>query len=124
MRTRRMRSEPRPIVVQPVTQALSLELVRASRARESPIFLAEGVRSLVRAVDSQWPIAGAVTCPHHLKGAMPYTLLRRCRKAGVPILETVPEDFQSLILSPDSQGILLLCRKQAVPLAHVRGVRR
>jgi TrmH family RNA methyltransferase len=122
-------SSPYPLVIRPVSGALTLDLVHDLRCREARdrhrLFLAEGVRFVSAALSHRTPIAGLVICPNLVRSPLAWSLVEQMEAARAPILRATPPEYRALSpgVSNDSegtaashQGLLLVARQVWEPL--------
>lgn len=94
-----------------------LSSLRSRDARDrAGLFLAEGVRFLVRAADARAPIVGIVTCDELLRNPLAQMVLRRQKAAGTPVRAVSAGEFNALSRASEPQGVLLLLRQRWDPL--------
>jgi TrmH family RNA methyltransferase len=80
------------------------------------LFLAEGVRALVAAVEAGAEIVAIVTAPRLLRSPIGQQLARRLRQGGVEEIRVDPETFRGLSRSSEPQGIAFVARQRWSPL--------
>ncbi len=88
---------------------------RDARDREG-LFLAEGVRFLVRAADARAPVVGIIACNDLLRNPLAQMVLRRLKAAGTPVRSVSAREFKILSRAAEPQGVLLLLRQRWDPL--------
>lgn len=112
--------KPQPVRVWPLSETLSPDLVISLRSREyrneKQLFLCEGIRFLIRAIDSSRPFAGIVYSRQLANLPFAHNLVRRLRRESVPVLDLEPETFRNLAASSESQGVLAVMPQQREPL--------
>ena len=96
----------------------NLDTVRALGTRgcrdKSGLYVVEGVRFLVSAVDAGAEIAGLVVCHRLLRSAIEQMIVRRLRQAGVPELRIGEADFASVsrLIEGSGRGVLAVVRQR------------
>lgn len=119
-----MRPRPRPVVARPIPD-LSPDLLLALRGRAERdargLFLAEGARFLIAALDHGAPFAGIAVCPHLLRGCALREDVVRVERAGVPLIRLSPKAYaRASPGTPDGaaagQGAILVLRQAWEPL--------
>lgn len=77
----------------------------------------EGVRFLLRAVDSGARILGVVAAPGMLRNEPAWRTLRRLEADRVPFLRVSPQEFRALSAAREPQGVGLWIEQAWTPLA-------
>ncbi len=95
-----------------------LHLLRRREARDSSHHaFVEGVRFLIRAVESGARVLQAVAAPGMLRSESAWRVLRRLEAARVPVLRISPQEFRALSSAREPQGVGLLIEQVWTPLA-------
>jgi len=113
-------SDRRIFAVRPLEGGPDFSLIRGLRDRavrdDHGLFLAEGTRNLVSAMDRGVEFAALVTSPSLFVGNLAFVLTNKLRKAGVPIWSLPAESFCPLCQTGDAQGVIAVLRQRWQPL--------
>lgn len=93
--------------------------LRDERTRTGRYYI-EGVRFVTQALQHHVHIETLVVCPPLVIHPFARQLVRRQRRAGLPILEVTPEVLHSIALVDDPQGIGAVVHQRWEPLQRVR----
>ena len=94
----------------------ALQTSRAARAAHG-LFVIEGVRNFVAAVDHAVPIERIVYSERLLTAPIARKLVRQLKRAGVPYARLTPEQFRTSSRTVRASGIAAIVRQQTVDLA-------
>jgi TrmH family RNA methyltransferase len=99
-----------------VSGPISLDYVRSLRDRairdRDGVVYVEGVRFLATAVDAGMSVEAVVVAPDRLESPLGRTIAARLRRHGVPELRLADEDFVSLSLLDEPQGVGAVVRQR------------
>jgi TrmH family RNA methyltransferase len=99
---------PRPGVARRALTPLDPDTVRALKTREyrdsTGLYVIEGVRFLVSAVDAGEQVVGLVVCRGLLESAVGQLIVRRLRRMNIPELRLGPADFASISRMTEGRG--------------------
>lgn len=100
-----------------------IKLVRAlrtSKARKThQLFIAEGIRHVGEALDSQAKIHSIYYVPEFLTSEYAHTKIEQASNAGVPVYQTSEEVFQTIAEKDNPQGILAIVHQKHTSLSQV-----
>jgi TrmH family RNA methyltransferase len=95
---------------------LNVDYIRSLRDRAqrdaSGRFFIEGVRFVVTAADQRHDLEALVVAPSLLRSAVAEMLVRRRRRDGTPVLELADDEFRSLSLLGEPQGVGAVVRQR------------
>lgn len=92
-----------------------LRLRKHSDREEEQVFVIEGYRELLRAIQRGWPISELYTCPDCFLGENEGDLIEAARTAGASIVECSKAVFQKVAYRDRPDGLLAVA-----PQRHVR----
>jgi TrmH family RNA methyltransferase len=98
--------------------AFDLALVRALRAREerkrTGLYAIEGVRFLVAAADARAEFVGIAVCAKLFTSAVGQMIVRRLRKAGVPVVRIDEAEYASItrLTEGTGRGVIAVLRQR------------
>ena len=103
---------------------LTLRSLQTPQGRSrTGLYIIEGIRHVVRAIEHQAPIESVFLDPSVLSNPFGQKLARRLRKRGVPGIRLSRQLYRQLTLAAEPQGIGAVMRQQWIPLANVRVAR-
>jgi TrmH family RNA methyltransferase len=86
----------------------AVALRSARERRERGLMLVDGVREIVRAIDSGVKVVEAWVTPDRLDGPDGQDVLERLRSAGVELIETPPELLDRLTYGDRNEGVVVI----------------
>lgn len=103
---------------------LHIRRLRALQTREgrdkSGLFLIEGIRPLVQAVQQKVRIETLLVAPDLLTHPTAHRYVRQLRRAGTPCYRLAPEVYHYLSQAEEPQGVSAVVRQRWEPLEQVR----
>ncbi|UJR82058.1 TrmH family RNA methyltransferase [Sandaracinus amylolyticus] len=103
---------------------IDVALVRALRERATReatgLYVVEGARFAVAAVDARAEVVATVIAPSALRTPMAQMMTRRLRQRGVPELRVSEEELAELACAREPQGVLLVLRQRRVAIDAIR----
>jgi TrmH family RNA methyltransferase len=116
----------RPTSLRPIPSGVRpVELVRELRKREardeSSLYVFEGARFLVSAIDAGASIEGLVVCDRLLTSSIAQMLTRRLRQRGVPCDRVAPEVYGELsrLREGRGRGVMAIARQRWEPVPRL-----
>jgi TrmH family RNA methyltransferase len=92
-----------------IKQAIHL---REKRERDKTnLFLIEGYRELLRAIDAKWSVETLFFCPSLFLGSNENALMQRAVKQGAPLLQCSEEVFHKLSYRDRPDGLLAIAKQ-------------
>ena len=99
---------------------LTLLALRERAARDQrQLFYAEGVRALIEAAASSFPLEALFYCPSLLPSEFIRRFIRCQRKRGVPCSQLTPAEYRQISRCEEPQGILAVMQQQWTKLPDV-----
>ncbi len=103
---------------------LTLRSLQTDRGRlQTGLYLIEGIRHVVRAVEQKAPIQLLFVDPSVLSNPFGQKLARRARQSGVAGIRLAPQLYRELTLAAEPQGIGAVIRQQWHPIADLKPAR-
>jgi TrmH family RNA methyltransferase len=87
------------------------------------LYIIEGIRHLVRAIEHQAPIESVFLDPSVLSNPFGQKLARRLRKRGAPAIRLSRQLYRQLTLAAEPQRIGAIVRQKWIPLADIQVAR-
>lgn len=106
-----------------------LEFIRGLYQRDNRdktgLFLVEGVRFLVSAINVDAEILFLILCPELAIGSFAQRVITRKKKKGIPVLYLNERQFRWISYHKEpQQGVIAVLRQKWVPLPHYRRIRK
>ena len=107
-----------PVLTSPQNQRVKqLVRLRDRRPRDrAGVFLIEGYRALLRALEQQVPIAELYICPSLFQGDGEADLIDRCRGVGTAVYETSAAVFRKVAYRDRPEGLLAVAPQRHLGL--------
>jgi len=100
---------------------LNLRALQTSQGRSrTNLYLIEGIRHVVRAIECRTQIECFFFNPSVLSNRFGRKLVKRLRQAGIASVQLSPQLYRTLTLAAEPQGIGAVVRQQWMPIATLR----